>query len=42
MDHTNFNDFIEDSERGEYHGWQRLLEQDQEKEDEAEYLLQLS
>jgi hypothetical protein len=31
----NFTDFIKESDRGLYHGWQRLSEQEEEKEDEA-------
>jgi hypothetical protein len=42
MDSTNFIDFIKDSDKGEYHGWQRLPERARVERDEAEYLLQLA
>jgi hypothetical protein len=37
MNCTNFTDFIKESDKGIYHGWQRLSE---EEEDKAELLLQ--
>jgi hypothetical protein len=42
MDSINFMDFIKDSDKGEYHGWQRLPERTRVERDEAEYLLQLA